>query len=144
MDKEKFKKNLESMSKELISVIQFGSYGTCHWIKERSDIDVAIVVQPKVTFKDTLNMGDKIEDLLKQYYSYDKIHITFIFFKDFNSKFARIAVDSDEKIIIDECRWYDFQHYVLKYARNNSDFEKMLKIDEQYTYFGGIIDESIL
>lgn len=144
MNKEKFKKNLESMDHELISVIQFGSYGTCDWVKGRSDIDIAIVLQPKVTFEDTLNMEDNLEDLLKKYYSYDKIHITFIFFKDFASKFARIAVESDEKIIIDECRWYDFQHYVLQYARKNRDFERMLKIDEQYTYFGGIIDESIL
>ena len=67
-----------------------------------------------------------------------------VLFKDFDSKYARIAVDSDAKFIADEERWYDFQHYVLKYARNNEQFERMLKIDEQYTYFGGIIDESIL
>lgn len=43
-----------------------------------------------------------------------------------------------------ENRSFDFQHYVLKYARNNSGFEKKLRIDEQCSYFGGIIDESIL
>ncbi len=55
-----------------------------------------------------------------------------------------LSVDSNNKYIIDEELWYDFQHYVLKYARNNANFEKVLKIDEQYSYFGGITDESLL
>ncbi|PRR81779.1 nucleotidyltransferase domain-containing protein [Clostridium vincentii] len=66
MYKEELKKNLESMDDKIISVIQFGSYGTCDWVKDRSDIDVAIVVQPKITFEDTLNMEDNLEDLLKE------------------------------------------------------------------------------
>ena len=33
--------------------------------------------------------------------------------------------------------WYNF-------SLNNEKLEKTLKIDEQYSYFGGIIDESIL
>ena len=40
--------------------------------------------------------------------------------------------------------YFIFNHYVLKAARNNEKLEKTLKIDEQYSYFGGIIDESIL
>ena len=60
------------------------------------------------------------------------------------NKYARMAVDSDNKYILKEERWYDFNHYVLKAARNNEKLEKTLKIDEQYSYFGGIIDESIL
>ncbi len=51
---------------------------------------------------------------------------------------------SKEVYIIDYDFWHDFHHYLLKYAKNNKDFEKKLKIDEQYTYFGGIIDECIL
>lgn len=128
----------------IICVSEFGSYGTECWNKGKSDIDLAVVVKPKVSFMDTLDIEDEILELSKRYYNYDNIHLTFILFKDFPSKYARFAVDSDNKYIIDEKLWYDFQHYVLKYARNNADFEKMLKIDEQYTYFGGIIDESLL
>ena len=128
----------------VICISEFGSYRTEYWNKDRSDIDLVIVVKPKVSFIDTLDIEDEILELSKQYYNYDNIHLTFVLFKDFPSKYARLAVDSNKKYIIEEEFWYDFQHYVLKYARNNSNFEKMLKIDEQYSYFGGIADESLL
>ncbi|MFD3158818.1 nucleotidyltransferase domain-containing protein (plasmid) [Haloimpatiens sp. FM7330] len=128
----------------IVAVSQFGSYGTEYWIKDRSDIDIAVVIGPNIPYMDTLTIEDKLLPIFQQYYGYDKIHLTFILFKDFASKFARIAVDSDNIFVIDENRWFDFYHYVLKYARNNREFERKLKIDEQYTYFGGIIDESIL
>ncbi|MGG7165268.1 nucleotidyltransferase domain-containing protein [Clostridium ihumii] len=128
----------------IISVCEFGSYRTKYWVENRSDIDLAIVLYPNVSFDDTLNIEDKIEELSKEYYKYDNIHLTFIIFNDFANKYARMAVDSDIKYIVNEEKWYDFQHYVLKFARNNREFEKTLKIDEQYFYFGGIIDESLL
>lgn len=128
----------------IISVCEFGSYRTKYWVENRSDIDLAIVLYPNVSFTDTLNIEDKIEELSKEYYKYDNIHLTFIIFNDFANKYARMAVDSDIKYIVNEEKWYDFQHYVLKFARNNREFEKTLKIDEQYFYFGGIIDESLL
>lgn len=128
----------------IVAACKFGSHGTDYWIEGRSDIDLAIIVSPKISFTDTLNMEDKIEALSKDFYKYDNIHLTFIMFNEFYTKFARFAVDSEERYIVDEERWYDFQHYVLKYARENANFERMLKIDEQYTYFGGIIDDSLL
>lgn len=129
---------------QVICISEFGSYRTEYWTKDRSDIDLAVVVKPKVSFMDTLDIEDEILELSRQYYNYDKIHLTFVLFKYFPSKYARFAVDSNKKYVIEEDLWYDFQHYVLKYARNNSNFEKMLKIDEQYSYFGGIEDESLL
>lgn len=129
---------------KIVCISQFGSYKTEYWIKDRSDIDVAVVVKPEVTFMDTLDIEDEIIALTTEYYNYDKIHFTFILFKDFSNKYARIAIDSENKFIVDEERWYDFQHYVLKFVRNNEKLEKILKIDEQYSYFGGIIDESLL
>lgn len=129
---------------EVVCISEFGSYRTEYWNKDRSDIDLAVVVKPKVAFMDTLDIEDEILELSKQYYNYDNIHLTFVLFKDFPNKYARFAVDSNKKYITQEELWYDFQHYVLKYARNNSNFEKMLKIDEEYSYFGGIEDESLL
>lgn len=139
----KFIEKLRKIS-NIIAVCKFGSHGTGYWIENRSDIDIAVVVNSSVSFMDTINIEDELIDIIKEYYNYDNIHLTFILFKDFYSKYARFAVDSNERYIIEENTWYDFQHYVLKYARNNKGFEKMLKIDEQYTYFGGIIDESLL
>ena len=141
LEDKKFIDKLKELN-SLVCVAQFGSYDTEYWIKDRSDIDLAVVVKPEVTFIDTLDLEDKIIQTAHEYYEYDNIHLTFILFKDFSSKYARFAVDSDKKYIIDDELWYDFQHYVLKYIRLNENLEKTLKIDEQYYYFGGIIDES--
>lgn len=134
----------------LVAVSQFGSFGTELWIKDRSDIDLAIIVGVDartgeyITYMDTLKLEDLLLPIFKEYYSYENIHMTFLLFKDFISKYSRMAVDSNCIFIVDDNMWYDYQHYVLKYARNNREFEKILKMDEQYTYFGGIIDESLL
>ena len=142
MEEAEFIKEIRKNSK-VVCISEFGSYNTEYWDKDRSDIDLAIVVKPKVSFIDTLDIEDEILELSKRYYNYDKIHLTFILFKDFSSKYARFAVDSKKKYIIEENLWYDFMHYVLKHARNNSDFEKMLKQDEEYSYFGGVKNESL-
>lgn len=133
-----------SKIKDVVSICKFGSHGTEYWIEGRSDIDLAIVVAPEVSFTKTLYIEDNILDICKKYYNYDNIHLTFVLYKDFSSKYARLAVDSNEQYIIDENKWFDFQHYVLKFARQNREFERRLKIDEQYSYFGGIVDESLL
>ncbi|MEA4825016.1 MAG: nucleotidyltransferase domain-containing protein [Clostridium sp.] len=143
MNKESLMKKLNNIH-GIVAISQFGSYGTEYWIKDRSDIDLAVITEPNITYMETLNMEDELINIFKEHYGYEYIHLTFILFKEFYSKYARIAVDSDNIFIVDEDRWFDFQHYVLKHARNNREFEKRLKIDEQYTYFGGIIDESIL
>lgn len=143
MDKDKFIEKMKEHS-EIIALCEFGSYGTEYWIKDRSDIDLIIVVGPKVTFLDTLDIEEHIKSVASEFYNYDNIHLTFILFNDFGNKYARQAVDSEKQYILNEERWYDFNHYVLKVARNNEKLEKTLKIDEQYSYFGGVIDESLL
>ena len=130
--------------KGIVAVSQFGSYGTEFWVKDRSDIDIDVVVAPEVSYMDTLGMEDHILPILEEYYKYNNIHLTFILFKEFDNKYARLAIDSREQFIINEELWFDFQHYVLKYLRNNEVLQKTLNIDEQYSYFGGIIDESLL
>ncbi|MGL5380120.1 nucleotidyltransferase domain-containing protein [Clostridium sp.] len=143
MKKEDFIKELSDID-GVISLCQFGSYETEYWIKDRSDIDLAVVMKPETTFMYTIKIEDTLESLCRKYYKYDKIHLTFILFNEFSTKYARMAIDSEKKYIVDENDWYDFQHYVLKHIRNNENLEKRLKIDEQYSYFGGIIDESVL
>lgn len=97
LDEAKFVNELKEIN-ELVCIAEFGSYNTEYWIKDRSDIDLAVVVNHGVSFLNTL----------------------------------------------DNERWYDFQHYVFKYARLNEKLERTLKIDEQYYYFGEVVDESLL
>ena len=143
MEKSEYIKSLSKID-GLVSISQFGSYGTENWIENKSDIDLVVITAPNKNFMFTLKIEDDILELSKKFYKYNDIHLTFVLFNEFSNKYARIAVDSDSKFIIDDEKWFDFQHYVCKYARNNDNLEKMLKIDEQYSYFGRIIDESIL
>jgi predicted nucleotidyltransferase len=128
----------------LVAISLFGSYGSEYWIKDRSDIDLMVVVDRNTSYLDTLNIEDKLLPALQKYYNYNKVHLTFILFKDFSSKYARIAIDSDTVFVMNDNDWFDFKHYVLKHIRNNENLERTLKLDEQYSYFGGIIDESLL
>ncbi len=130
--------------KNVICIVEFGSFRTDEWIKDRSDIDLLVVTSPKITFMDTLDIEDEVLELAKEFYNYNNIHLTFLLFNDFTNKFARIAVDNEKKYIVNEEKWYDFNHNVLKFVRNNEKLYRNLKIDEQYSYFGGIVDESIL
>lgn len=143
MEEKAFIKKLKTIDK-IIGISEFGSFNTEDWIKDRSDIDIAVIMAPKMTFMDTLEIEDELLELLTEFYNYEDIHMTFILFKDFGSKFARIAIESEKIYVTNEERWFDFSHYVRKYFRNNYEFEKRMKINEQYELFGGIIDESIL
>lgn len=143
MSIEDFIKKIKKYDK-IIALCLFGSYGTEMWIQDRSDIDFIVVLGPNSSILDTLELEDEINQIIAEFYNYDNIHLTFLLFKDFGSKYAGIAVDSEEKYILNEERWYDFNHYVLKSIRNNEKLQRTLKIDEQYSYFGGIIDESLL
>ncbi|EJT5925805.1 TPA: hypothetical protein I9002_002152 [Clostridium perfringens] len=130
--------------KNIICVVEFGSFRTESWIKDRSDIDLLVITAPNVTFMDTLEIEDDVLEIAREFYKYPNIHLTFLLFKDFHSKFAKIAIDSEKKYILNEEKWYDFNHNVLKYIRINERLNRNLKLDEQFSYFGGIIDESIL
>lgn len=143
MDKNEYIEELRKID-GLVSICQFGSYGTEYWRENMSDIDLVVVMAPYKDFMYTLKIEDDIVELSKKFYKYNDIHLTFVLFNEFSNKYARIAVDSDNKFIIDDEKWYDFHHYVCKYARNNENLEKTLRKDEQYSYFGRIIDESIL
>ena len=120
--------------KNIICVVEFGSFRTEAWIKDRSDIDLLVITAPNVTFMDTLEIEDDVLEIAREFYKYPNIH----------SKFAKIAIDSEKKYILNEEKWYDFNHNVLKYIRINERLNRNLKLDEQFSYFGGIIDESIL
>ncbi|MCT4662915.1 MAG: nucleotidyltransferase domain-containing protein [Tissierellales bacterium] len=143
MKKIKNLKAIESIS-GIVAILQFGSYGTDDWIEGRSDIDFLVLMAPRFEYEETLDIEDDLETLLMDYYDYDDIHISFVLYKDYGSKYARILTDSDQTFIIDDKNWFDFQHYVFKYARINNNFEQRLIEDEKYTYFGRDVDDALL
>ncbi|MGG5461203.1 nucleotidyltransferase domain-containing protein [Clostridium sp. B9] len=121
-------KNLKS----IIAIVEFGSFRTEEWIKDRSDIDLLVITAPNITFMDTLEIEDEILEIAKEFYNYPDIHLTFILFNNFSNKFARIAIDSEKQYILNDEKWYDFTHNVLKYIRNNEKLSRNLKLEEKY------------
>lgn len=108
-------KNIEN----LISLAVFGSYGTRHWINNKSDIDILVLMESRVDITDEFELEERLEPILKEYFEYDEIHFTFINMRDYDSIFARQYIDSHDKLIINKFKEIDFRLYVNKYLRNN-------------------------
>ncbi|WP_415281511.1 nucleotidyltransferase domain-containing protein [Clostridium perfringens] len=64
--------------KSIIYVVEFGSFRTEAWIKDRSDIDLLVITAANVTFMDTIEIEDEILDITKEFYNYSYIHLIFI------------------------------------------------------------------
>ena len=48
------------------------------------------------------DFGNRVLEIAKEFYKYPNIHLTFLLFKDFHNKFAKIAIDSEKKYILNE------------------------------------------
>lgn len=59
-------------------MVEFGSFRTEEWIKDRSDIDLLVITAPNITFMDTLEIEDEILEIAKEFYNYPDIHLTFV------------------------------------------------------------------
>ena len=113
----------------LISLAVFGSYETKYWMKGKSDIDILVLIEKREDIMDELDLEDVLEPILKEYFEYDNIHLTFINMKDYDSIFARQYIDSSDKLIINEFKEIDFRLYVNKYLRENSWLIERVKKD---------------
>lgn len=132
--------NINKMN-NLIALSVFGSYETEYWIKGKSDIDILVLIEKRDSVMDEFDLEDELEPVLKEYFEYDKIHLTFINMRDFDSIFARQYIDSEDKLIIDEFKEIDFRLYVNKFIRENDNLIKKIDRDNKLVeeYNGGSI-----
>lgn len=93
----------------LVAICEFGSYGSEYLLEGKSDIDLIVIVGSEISYINTLDIEELVLPILSDYYNYPNIHLTFILFNDFHSKFSRMSIDS-AKIIIIRDDWFDFQH----------------------------------
>lgn len=113
----------------LISLAIFGSYRTEYWKEGRSDIDILVLMEKRNNVMDEFDLEEKLDPILRLYFEYDKIHLTFINIKDYDTVFARQYLDSNDKLIINDFKEIDFRLYVNKYLRNNEWLIKREKTD---------------
>ncbi len=120
----------------LISLATFGSYETKYWRMGKSDIDILVLMEKREDVMDEFDLEETLMPILESYFEYDKIHLTFINMKDYDSVFARQYLDSNDKLIMNEFKEIDFRLYVNKYLRENEwlrkKIEKDIKLMEEY------------
>jgi len=113
----------------IIALALFGSYNTEAWIKNKSDIDVLVLLDEKREVSFEFQLEDELTPTLEEFFDYNNIHLTFLYISEFESSLARCYVDSKDKIIIDCNREIDFRLYVNKYLRNNEWLDSLIKED---------------
>ena len=125
-----FLREFEIKNKDnIIALALFGSYNTEAWIKNKSDIDVLILLNEKRDVSFEFELEDELIPSLEKFFKYNNIHLIFLYINEFDSYLARCYIDSKDKIIIDYNREIDFRLYVNKYLRNNEWLDYLIKED---------------
>ena len=122
--------NLEDKD-NIIALALFGSYNTEQWIRNKSDIDILVLLNEKIGVNFEFDLEDKLIPLLQKFYKYDNIHLTFVYLNEFDSNFANCYINSKDKVIYDPNKEIDFRLYVNKYLRNNEWLDSLIKSDTE-------------
>ena len=115
----------------IIALAVFGSYNTENFIETRSDIDILILLNEKRGIEFEFKLEDELLPRLEDFFSYDNIHITFLYLNEFDSDLAKCYIESKNKLILDFNKEIDFRLYVNKYLRNNEWLNKLIKHDTE-------------
>lgn len=107
------------INENIVSMAVIGSYNTEFWIKNRSDIDVLILIKSKRDVNFEFELEDILIPKLQNFFVYEDIHLTFLYMNEFDTVFARAYIESCNKIIYDFQKEIDFRLYVNKFLRNN-------------------------
>lgn len=113
----------------IIALALFGSYNTENWMKNKSDIDILVLLNERKGISFEFKLEDELIPLLEAFYKYDNIQLTFLYISEFDSPFAKCYIDSKDKLILDINKEIDFRLYVNKYLRNNEWLDTLLKED---------------
>lgn len=105
---------------DVLSIGIFGSYHEECFDKNRSDIDVMILLKKELDFNEEFEIEEYLDSILPGYFNHNNIHYTFI--HDFNYPFSELLLMSKDKIIFDEEKYLD---YVLGYSAFKRDREPL-------------------
>ncbi len=125
--------NIENDNENLISLTLFGSYNTKYWFEGKGDIDILALVK-KNDFDIEFEIENKYREVLQKYFNYDDIHFTFIGLNSFDSVFADIYIDYNDKLIFNIDLHYDFLMYISKFNRVNERLIKLVREDWESKY----------
>lgn len=106
--------------KNVIAICVFGSYHEECFDKNRSDIDIMVLLSKELDFDKEFEIEDYLQSILPKYFEHDDIHYTFI--SDFNYPFSELFLISKDKIIFKEEKYLD---YILGYSTFKRDREAL-------------------
>ncbi|MDU4939158.1 MAG: nucleotidyltransferase domain-containing protein [Clostridium sp.] len=113
----------------VISIAVIGSYNTEFWIENRSDIDILVLLDKKISILNELEIEESILPILQKFFNYQNIHLTLLYCNEFSDEFAIEYIKSKNKKVFDELKEIDFRLYVNKYIRNNEWLSDLIKED---------------
>jgi predicted nucleotidyltransferase len=125
--------DLNGYDENVISLTLFGSYNTEFWIKDKSDIDILVLVKHQ-NFDLEYEVEQYYYPLISKHFQYNNIHFTFIALNDFDKVFADIYIDFKDKIIFDINLHYDFLLYISKFNRVNENLVDLVRKDWELKY----------
>lgn len=117
----------------IISLTLFGSYNTKFWYEGKSDIDILVLVK-YLNFDLEYKLEEYYYPLISKYFQYENIHFTFIGLNNFDTVFADIYIDFNDKLIYDVNLHYDFLLYISKYNRVNENLINLVREDWESKY----------
>lgn len=116
--------------KEIIAICTFGSYNEACFHKDRSDIDIMILLKKELQWEEEMEIEDYLQMILPNYFNHKDIHCTFI--NGFVYPFSEMLIESKDKIIIQED---EYVHYILGYSCFKRDREYLEIIRESNLKF---------
>lgn len=131
MKKENIKNLKLDETDNIIALAVFGSYNTENFIENRSDVDILILLNQKRGVEFEFKLEDQLLSKLEDFFSYDNIHLTFLYLNEFDSELAKCYIESKNKMILDFDKEIDFRLYVNKYLRNNEWLNNLIKHDTE-------------
>lgn len=124
---------INEIDENIISLTLFGSFNTENWYENKSDIDILVLIK-KSDFDIEFEIENKYRNILEEYFKYDNIHFTFIALNNFDTVFADIYIDYEDKIIFNIDLHYDFLMYINKFNRVNDNLIKLVREDWESKY----------
>lgn len=125
--------------KNVICISVFGSYHEKSFSKDRSDIDIAILLSNELDWCKEFEIEDYLQSILPKHFNHNNIHYTFI--TNFNYPFSELLLTSNDKIILKEEAYLDYSlgYSAFKRDRENLEIIRNENLKDLKEYRSGLL-----
>lgn len=105
----------------VMAMAVFGSYHEACFDKNRSDIDIAILLEKELDIDMEFDIEDYLDSILPGYFQHDRMHYTFI--SGFQYPFSELLLMSKDRIVFSADE--EYLEYMLGYSAFKRDREAL-------------------